>query len=148
LVPVLCQTNPVHKFSPSFPKIHFNIILLSTPSSSDFSLPSGFFVYIYLILHAQPISSFVTSSLGSTAQLRPWPPPQNPAEFLGGFSQFSFYRVGFLAPRQTPIPEDQASVYLYPPEAGWLPILVASYDTHGLRWDYSYSPVTSFLKFR
>jgi hypothetical protein len=24
--------------------------------------------------------------LGSTAQLRPWPPPQNPAEFLGGFS--------------------------------------------------------------
>jgi hypothetical protein len=26
------------------------------------------------------------SSLGSTAQLRPWPPPQNPAEFLGGFS--------------------------------------------------------------
>jgi hypothetical protein len=30
-----------------------------------------------------------------------------------------------------------------PPEAGWLPILVASYDTHGLRWDYSYSPVTT-----
>jgi hypothetical protein len=24
--------------------------------------------------------------LGSTAQLRPWPSPQNPAEFLGGFS--------------------------------------------------------------
>jgi hypothetical protein len=34
-------------------------------------------------------------------------------------------------------------LYLYPPEAGWLPILVASYDTHGLRWDYSYSPVTT-----
>jgi hypothetical protein len=34
-------------------------------------------------------------------------------------------------------------VYLYPPEGGWLPILVASYDTHGLRWDYSYSPVTT-----
>jgi hypothetical protein len=30
---------------------------------------------------------------------------------------------------------------MYPPEAGWLPILVASYDTLGLRWDYSYSPV-------
>jgi hypothetical protein len=27
-----------------------------------------------------------TSFLGSTAQLRPWPPPQNPTEFLGGFS--------------------------------------------------------------
>jgi hypothetical protein len=24
---------------------------------------------------------------GSTARLRPWPPPQNPAEFLGGFSE-------------------------------------------------------------
>jgi hypothetical protein len=33
--------------------------------------------------------------------------------------------------------------YLYPPEAGWLPILVASYDTHGLQRDYSYSPVTT-----
>jgi hypothetical protein len=29
------------------------------------------------------------------------------------------------------------------PQAEWLPILVASYDTHGLRWDYSYSPVTT-----
>jgi hypothetical protein len=30
-------------------------------------------------------SSSSSSFLGSTAQLRPWPPPQNPAEFLGGF---------------------------------------------------------------
>jgi hypothetical protein len=29
--------------------------------------------------------------LGSTAQLRPWPPPQNPAEFLGGFSTIFFF---------------------------------------------------------
>jgi hypothetical protein len=59
-------------------------------------------------------------------------------------SQHFFYSVGLLAPRPTPIPEDQASVFislrgrmaqLYP----WAPILVASYDTHGLRWDYSYS---------
>jgi hypothetical protein len=28
--------------------------------------------------------------LGSTAQLRPWPPPQNPPEFLGGFSTIFF----------------------------------------------------------
>jgi hypothetical protein len=27
-----------------------------------------------------------SSFLGSTAQLRPWPLPQNPTEFLGGFS--------------------------------------------------------------
>jgi hypothetical protein len=31
------------------------------------------------------------SFLGSTAQLRPWPPPQNPAEFLGGFSIIFFF---------------------------------------------------------
>jgi hypothetical protein len=31
------------------------------------------------------------SFLGSTAQLRPWPPPQNSAEFLGGFSTIFFF---------------------------------------------------------
>jgi hypothetical protein len=34
---------------------------------------------------------FFLSFLGSTAQLRPWPPPQNPAEFLGGFSTIFFF---------------------------------------------------------
>jgi hypothetical protein len=29
--------------------------------------------------------------LGSTAQLRPWSSPQNPAEFLGGFSTIFFF---------------------------------------------------------
>jgi hypothetical protein len=47
-------------------------------------------------------------------------------------NNFLFYRIGLLAPRPTPIPEDQASVLFISPEAGWLPILVASYDTHGL----------------
>jgi hypothetical protein len=32
-----------------------------------------------------------SSFLGSTAQLRPWPPPQDPAEFLGGFSTIFFF---------------------------------------------------------
>jgi hypothetical protein len=32
-----------------------------------------------------------TSLLGSTAQLKPWPPPQIPAEFLGGFSTIFFF---------------------------------------------------------
>jgi hypothetical protein len=31
------------------------------------------------------------SLLGFTAQLRPWPPPQNPAEFLGDFSTIFFF---------------------------------------------------------
>jgi hypothetical protein len=35
--------------------------------------------------------SLSLSFLGSTAQLRPWPPPQNPAEFLGGFSTILFF---------------------------------------------------------
>jgi hypothetical protein len=33
----------------------------------------------------------LSSFLGSTAQLTPWPPPQNPAEFLGGFSTIFFF---------------------------------------------------------
>jgi hypothetical protein len=37
------------------------------------------------------LSSSSSSFLGSTAQLRPWPPPQNPAEFLGGFSTIFFF---------------------------------------------------------
>jgi hypothetical protein len=32
-----------------------------------------------------------SSFLGSTAQLRPWTPPQNPAEILGGFSTIFFF---------------------------------------------------------
>jgi hypothetical protein len=32
-----------------------------------------------------------SSFLGSTAQLRPWTPSQNPAEFLGGFSTIFFF---------------------------------------------------------
>jgi hypothetical protein len=34
---------------------------------------------------------FFPSFLGSTAQLRPWLPPQNPPEFLGGFSTIFFF---------------------------------------------------------
>jgi hypothetical protein len=33
------------------------------------------------------------SFFGSTAPLKPWPRPQNPAEFLGGFSTI-FYFTG------------------------------------------------------
>jgi hypothetical protein len=57
-------------------------------------------------------------------------------------NNFLFYTVGLLAPRPTPSRRTRP-LYLYPPEAGWLPILVASYDTHELRWDYSHSPVTT-----
>jgi hypothetical protein len=80
------------------------------------------------------------SFLGSTAQLRPWPPPQNPAEFLGGFSTIFFFTGWGRNPHAQPPSPRTRPLYLYPPEAGWLPILVAYYDTHALQWDYSYFP--------
>jgi hypothetical protein len=44
-------------------------------------------------------------------------------------NNFLFYKVGLLAPRPTPSRRTRL-LYLYPQEAGWLPILVASYDTY------------------
>jgi hypothetical protein len=41
----------------------------------------------HLSLYDTSSSSF----LGFTAQRRPWAPPQNPAEFLGGFSTIFFF---------------------------------------------------------
>jgi hypothetical protein len=41
-----------------------------------------YYYYLFVIL-----SSFIDS----TAQRRPWPPPQNPAEFFGGFSTIFFF---------------------------------------------------------
>jgi hypothetical protein len=58
------------------------------------------------------LSSCSSSFLGSTAQLRPWPPPQNPAEFLGGFSTIFFLQGRVVS--LTPNPEDQASVFTSP----------------------------------
>jgi len=37
------------------------------------------------------LNIFFIPFLGSTAQLRPWPPPKNPGEFLGGFSTSFFF---------------------------------------------------------
>jgi hypothetical protein len=65
---------------------------------------------------------------------------------LEASQQFSFLQGRVVTPRPTPSRRTRP-LYLYPPEAGWLPILVASYYTHGLRWDYSYFPVTT-RKFR
>jgi hypothetical protein len=63
--------------------------------------------------------------------------------FLEASQQFSFSQGRVVSPTPNPPPWRTRRLYLYYPEAGWLPILVASYDTHGLRWDYSYSPDTT-----
>jgi hypothetical protein len=41
--------------------------------------------------HRAQTSSSSSSFLGFTAQRRPWPPLQNPAEFLGCFSTIFFF---------------------------------------------------------
>jgi hypothetical protein len=42
LVPTLSQMNPIHIFLPYFPGIHSNIMLPSTPTSTEWSLPFRF----------------------------------------------------------------------------------------------------------
>jgi hypothetical protein len=49
------------------------------------------FNFYFTIGLSSSSSSSSSSFLGSTAQLRPWPPPQNSAEFLGGFSTIFFF---------------------------------------------------------
>jgi hypothetical protein len=41
-VAILSQMNPIHTSKSYFPKIHFNIILPSTPRSSDWLFPTRF----------------------------------------------------------------------------------------------------------
>jgi hypothetical protein len=53
---------------------------------------TAFEKYMYHNLDYTSSLLFLSSSfLGSTSQLRPWPPPQNLAEFLGGFSTIFFF---------------------------------------------------------
>jgi hypothetical protein len=61
------------------------------------------------------------SFLGSTAQLRPWPPPQNPAEFLGGFSIFSFLQGRVVNPTPNPHPGGPGLCIYIPQRQGGYP---------------------------
>jgi hypothetical protein len=69
LVTSLSHMNLVHKFPPSFPNIHSNIILSSMPRSSEWFFLSGFqpkfcthFSFHPCALHAPLISSYLTWS--------------------------------------------------------------------------------------
>jgi hypothetical protein len=67
--------------------------------------------------------------------------------FLEASQQISFYRVGLLAPRPIPIPEDQASVFISPKgrvATHFSRLLRHAWVTMGL---FLYSPVTTRGKF-
>jgi hypothetical protein len=51
-----------------------------------------------------PNNSFVSSFLGSTAQLRPWPPPKIRLNFLESSQQFSFLQGRVVSPTPNPHP--------------------------------------------
>jgi hypothetical protein len=58
--------------------------------------------------------------LGSTAQLRPWPPPQNPAEFVGGFSTIFFLQGRVVSPMPNPHPgEPCLCIYIPQRQCGY-----------------------------
>jgi hypothetical protein len=72
---------------------------------------------------------YITSSsssspfLGLTAQLRPWPPPQNPAEFLGGFSTIFFLQGRVVSPTPNPHPGGPGlCIYIPQRQGGYLPV--------------------------
>jgi hypothetical protein len=61
------------------------------------------------------------SFLGSTAQLRPWLPPQNPAEFLGGFSTIFFLQGRVVSPTSNPHPGGPGLCIYIPQRQGGYP---------------------------
>jgi hypothetical protein len=69
----------------------------------------------------------VSSFLGSTAQLRPWPPPQNPAEFLGDFSIIFFLQGRVVSPTPNPHPGEPGLCIYIPQRQGgypfWSPLM-------------------------
>jgi hypothetical protein len=79
---------PIPEASPS------SVYFLSPPPGTNIHLTTLFSntlsvlpLWLLLLLLLLLLSSFLVS----TAQLRPWPPPQNPVEFLGNFSTILFF---------------------------------------------------------
>jgi hypothetical protein len=74
-----------------------------------------------------------------------------PLFFSEASQQFSFLQGRVVSPTPNPQSGEPGLCIYIPQGAGWpsytprhrVPILVTSYDMHGLRWDYSYSPVTT-----
>jgi hypothetical protein len=62
LVPILSQFNPAYNFPPHFPKIHSNIILSFTPSTSEWSFPLRFFDHNFVYI-SHNLNCFVIVSM-------------------------------------------------------------------------------------
>jgi hypothetical protein len=78
-------------------------------------------VYKYNNLLLKFRDSSSSSFLGSTAQLRPWPPPQNRAEFLGGFSTIFFLQGRVVSPTLNPHPGGPGLCIYIPQRQGGYP---------------------------
>jgi hypothetical protein len=66
-------------------------------------------------------NKYSSSFLGSAAQLRPWPPPQNPAEFLGGLSTIFFLQGRVVSPTPNPHPGGTGLCIYIPQTQGGYP---------------------------
>jgi hypothetical protein len=94
----------------------------SPPSSAEVknawsytSTPQYVFMAWCLVKHSDNFSfTFLLLSLAPQLSLGLGLLHKIRLNFLEASQQFSFYRVGLLAPRQTPIPEDQTSVFIPP----------------------------------
>jgi hypothetical protein len=77
----------------------------------------------YRAQYYKPVNLMYTLSsfLGYTAQLRPWPPPQNPAEFLGGFSTIFFLQCRVVSPTPNPHPRGPDLCIYIPQRQGGYP---------------------------
>jgi hypothetical protein len=94
--------HPIYNFPTYFTKIRCNIIFISMIRFSELLL----LLLLLLLLRILSLVPQPSLGLGLLHKLR--------LNFMEASQQFSFYRVELLAPRPTPITEDQASVFISP----------------------------------
>jgi hypothetical protein len=88
------QTNKQQKQQRNYTATTCRLIIRTVPCLNQIPEFYHSFVvslFVYLVSGRTFRESSSSSFLGSTAQFRPWPPPQNPTEFLGGFSTILFF---------------------------------------------------------
>jgi hypothetical protein len=78
-------------------------------------------ILVLAVLNLLVLLPECSSFLGSTAQLRPWPPPQNPDKFLGGFSTIFFLQGRVVSPTPNPHPGGPGLCIYIPQRQGGYP---------------------------